>query len=341
MPVVIKPSALRIPAPSTYKVRVMLVDDQPIVCEAVRRMLENQADIEFHSLTDATIAIEEAQRFQPTVILQDLVMPGIDGFGVLRQYRSEPALEHVPVIVLSAKDDPKLKAHSFGLGANDYLIKLPDRVELLARLRYHSAGHINRVQRDEAFRRLHESQAALAEANIELRRLAALDGLTGIANRRRFDEAIGAEWQRGRRDGKPLSVLMCDIDSFKAYNDSLGHVAGDQCIRQVAGLLASQLRRPADMVARYGGEEFAIVLPETELEGARLVAESCLAQLRALAIAHPGSKQGTTVTMSIGVASAVPGPEGSTDLLIRRADRALYTAKSDGRDRVVVAAPEA
>jgi two-component system chemotaxis family response regulator WspR len=338
---VVKNSPVQRPvAPGPAKVRVMLVDDQPIVCEAVRRMLENQADIELYCVSDGSVALDEAQRFAPTVILQDLVMPGVDGFNILQQYRSVPTLADVPVIVMSAKDDPKLKAHSFGLGANDYLIKLPDRIELLARLRYHSAGHISRMQRDEVFHKLRESEAALAKANIELRQLAALDGLTGIANRRRFDEVLDAEWQRGRRDGKPLSVLMCDIDYFKRYNDHFGHPGGDACLRQVAALLATQMRRPPDLAARYGGEEFALVLPATDAAGASLVAEACLAQLRAHAIAHPGSPH-AIVTMSIGVASTVPDNEGDVDLLIRRADKALYAAKSDGRNRVVMAPPQA
>jgi PleD family two-component response regulator len=183
-------------------------------------------------VTDATLALSTALQLQPTVILQDLVMPSIDGFGVIKLYREEEALRHVPVIVLSAKEDPKLKAHSFVTGANDYMVKLPDRLELLARIRYHSGAHISRLQRDQAFRFLRESQKQLADANIELQKLAALDGLTGIANRRRFDDTMRIEWQRGQRDQKPLTLLMCDVDFFKLYNDSFGHLAGDLCLKK-------------------------------------------------------------------------------------------------------------
>ncbi|CAN7373951.1 MULTISPECIES: GGDEF domain-containing response regulator [Duganella] len=322
-----------------FKVRVLLVDDQLIIVEAVRRMLSDQSDIEFHYVTDATLALSTALQLQPTVILQDLVMPSIDGFGVIKLYREEEALRHVPVIVLSAKEDPKLKAHSFATGANDYMVKLPDKLELLARIRYHSGAHISRLQRDQAFRFLRESQKQLADANIELQKLAALDGLTGIANRRRFDDTMRIEWQRGQRDQKPLTLLMCDVDFFKLYNDSFGHLAGDLCLKKVAAVLTEHLKRPADLAARYGGEEFAIILPETPLTGALIVAESCRRHLEQLAIENPqADTEFSTVTMSIGVASVVPSASSSFEELIQQADQALYAAKRGGRNRVVNAA---
>jgi two-component system chemotaxis family response regulator WspR len=324
---------------TAFKVRVLLVDDQLIIVEAVRRMLSDQADIEFHYVTDAALAVATAMQLQPTVILQDLVMPTIDGFGLIKLYRDEEALRHVPVIVLSAKEDPKLKAHSFATGANDYMVKLPDKLELLARVRYHSGAHISRLQRDQAFRFLRESQKNLADANIALQKLAALDALTGIANRRRFDDTMRIEWQRGQRDRKPLTLLMCDVDFFKAYNDSFGHLAGDLCLKKVAAVLTEHLKRPADLAARYGGEEFAIILPETELTGALIVAESCRRHLEQLAIENPNATTAlSSVTMSVGVASVVPSPQARLEDLIAQADQALYAAKRAGRNRVVSAA---
>ncbi|ELX13392.1 response regulator/GGDEF domain-containing protein [Janthinobacterium sp. HH01] len=321
---------------ASFKVRVLLVDDQLIIVEAVRRMLSDQPDIEFHYVTDATLAVQSAQQLQPTVILQDLVMPTIDGFGLIQLYREQEELRNVPVIVLSAKEDPKLKAHSFATGANDYMVKLPDKLELLARIRYHSSAHISRLQRDQAFRFLRASQKQLADANIELQKLAALDGLTGIANRRRFDDTMRIEWQRGQRDRKPLTLLLCDVDFFKMYNDSFGHLAGDLCLKKVAAVLTEHLKRPADLAARYGGEEFAIILPETPLTGALIVAESCRRHLEQLAIENPqADTEFSTVTMSIGVASVVPSASSSVDQLIQQADQALYAAKRGGRNRVV------
>ena len=330
------PAALE-PALTAFKVRVLLVDDQLIIVEAVRRMLSDQPDIEFHYVTDAALAQQTAGQLQPTVILQDLVMPAVDGFTLIQAYRADELTRHVPVIVLSAKEDPKLKAHSFAVGANDYLVKLPDKLELLARVRYHSAAHISRLQRDQAFRFLRESQKNLADANIELQKLAALDGLTGIANRRRFDETINVEWQRGQRERQPLSLLLCDVDFFKIYNDTFGHLTGDLCLKKTAAVLTAHLKRPADLAARYGGEEFAIVLPDTRLEGALQLAQSCVQHLERLAIENPQAVPYGVVTMSIGVASVVPSPHSTIEELIESADRALYAAKKAGRNRVVPA----
>ena len=323
-------------AVTQFKVRVLLVDDQLIIVEAVRRMLSGHADIEFHYVTDPVAAIATARQLQPTVILQDLVMPGVDGINLIRAYRDDASLAQVPVIVLSAKDNPQLKANSFAVGANDYVVKLPDRLELLARIRYHSAGYISRLQRDEAFRFLRASQKNLADANIELQKLAALDSLTGIANRRRFDEVLRAEWQRGKRDKKPLSLLMCDIDCFKMYNDTFGHLAGDLCLKKAAAVLTEHLTRPADVAARYGGEEFAIVLPDTDEKGALLIASACRSHVEQLAIDNPRAPNGI-ISMSIGLATIVPSHEGSAEGLIAMADKALYQAKHDGRNRVVAA----
>jgi two-component system chemotaxis family response regulator WspR len=320
-----------------YKVRVLLVDDQLIIVEAVRRMLAGHPDIEFHFVTDPHAAHAAALRHRPTVILQDLVMQGADGFQLIRAYQEDEALRDIPVIVLSTRDEAKLKAHAFAIGAHDYLVKLPDRLELTARIRRHSAGYISGLQRDAAYRSLRASQEDLARVNEELRRLAALDGLTGIANRRRFDEAVQAEWNRGRRHGSPLALLLCDVDHFKRYNDHLGHPAGDLCLKKVAAVLTGQLKRPADLAARYGGEEFVLLLPDTDLAGALRVGEACRAGLEQLALPHPGAPCGF-VTMSLGVACIVPGEDDDPDDLVARADAALYDAKRAGRNRVGTAA---
>jgi two-component system chemotaxis family response regulator WspR len=249
----------------------------------------------------------------------------------------DETLRDVPVIVLSTKEEAKLKAHAFAVGAHDYLVKLPDELELVARIRHHSAGYISRLQRDAAWRSLRASQEELARVNEELRRLAALDGLTGIANRRRFDEALQTEWQRGRRNGSPLALLLGDVDHFKLYNDGLGHPAGDLCLKKTAAVLTGQLKRPADLAARYGGEEFALLLPDTDLTGGLRVAEACRAALAQLALPHPGAPSGF-VTMSLGVACMLPGGDSPADDLVARADAALYAAKRGGRNRVSPAA---
>jgi len=173
-------------------------------------------------------------------------------------------------------------------------------------------------------------------AQIALEHLATRDGLTGVSNRRSFDEKLGNEWRRERRDSLPLSLIMVDVDHFKRYNDAYGHPKGDECLRSIAGAMTEVVFRPGDMVARYGGEEFAIVLPTTDIEGAGAVARRIQQRLAALAIPHGGGVQGR-VTLSMGVASAVPGESGDRESLIAAADAALYRAKNAGRNRLVLA----
>lgn len=318
-----------------FKVRVLLVDDQVIIAEAIRRMLADEVDIEFHYVASAEAALQTAVQLKPTVILQDLVMPTIDGFELVHQFRAHPDTQDTPVILLSAKEDPKLKAQGFNVGANDYLVKLPDRLELIARIRYHSAAYINRLQRDDAFRFLRESQQKLADANIELQKLAALDGLTGIANRRRFDEALRNEWNRAQRDKRPLSVMMCDIDMFKMYNDTHGHLAGDLCLKKVAAVLTGSLKRPADLAARFGGEEFILLLPDTDQAGATVVATHCLKKIEELGLENPQSPFSKVITASIGLSTLTPERDSQCEDLIDLADRAMYQAKERGRNQIV------
>lgn len=173
-------------------------------------------------------------------------------------------------------------------------------------------------------------------AQMALEHLAANDGLTGVANRRTFDDRLVSEWQRERRDRLPLSLVMIDVDHFKRYNDTYGHPAGDECLRRVAGALDDVVFRPGDLLARYGGEEFAIILPTTDLAGATIVAERAREAVGNLAIAHEAGEAGV-VTLSMGVASVVPTPEVGADDLIVAADGALYRAKREGRNRIVSA----
>lgn len=182
-----------------------------------------------------------------------------------------------------------------------------------------------------------KTEQALAEANQRLEKMARIDGLTQIANRRSFDETIEKEWLRLRRDQKPLSLLLGDIDFFKKFNDHYGHQAGDDCLRLVAKALAASVLRPADLAARYGGEEFAILLPEVDIEGALQVGERILAAIRQLGIEHQQSAVSDSVTISLGTATLIPHPNQAPEVLIAQADEALYQAKEQGRNRVVPA----
>jgi len=181
-----------------------------------------------------------------------------------------------------------------------------------------------------------QAEEALQRANQELQRLATLDGLTQVPNRRRFDECLEREWQRLRREQQPLSLILCDIDCFKFYNDTYGHQAGDTCLQQVAKTLAGQLKGPGDVLARYGGEEFAIILPNTTSEGAYHLAETMRKTVADLKIVHAQSTVSPYVTLSLGVATTQPTSQFTPEALVGVADIALYEAKHQGRDRTVV-----
>ena len=326
---------------------VLLVDDQAMVAEGIRRMLTDEPDIDFHYCADPREAIQTAINLKATIILQDLVMPEIDGMMLVRFYRANPSTRDVPIVVLSTKDDPSIKSEAFSNGANDYLVKLPDKVELVARIRAHSRSYLAQLERDAAYQALRDlqnaletSHAQLEESNRELHRLSSLDGLTGIANRRQFDKMLDQEWQRALRNCTELALIMIDIDFFKLFNDTYGHQAGDDCLKAVALTLDRIVHRPSDMVARYGGEEFAAILPETDIEGALRVAEKMRDTVARLNMRHDASKVSDKITLSIGVASMSPRGNEDPDILLAAADDALYRAKHAGRNRIEAADPD-
>jgi len=312
---------------------VLLVDDQLIVAEAIRRMLESEPTITFHYCSDSKKAIDMAVEVSPTTILQDLVMPDLDGMTLLRFYHNHPVLKNTPVIVLSSKEEPKDKSEAFSNGASDYLVKLPDQIELIARIQAHSRSYLAQLQRDQAFRELHQLKKELEASNVELERLSSIDGLTGIPNRRSFDEYLAKEWGRSVREENCLSLVLIDIDFFKKYNDGYGHQGGDDCLRKVATTLADTMRRSSDMVARYGGEEFAVVLPNTDIDGAVVIAEELRLAIEKLALKHEFSDAAEFVTISLGAAGIPPRCGEDSASLITLADEALYDAKAEGRNR--------
>ena len=315
-------------------VMVLLVDDQAMIGEAIRRALANEPTIGYHFCSDPHQAVAQAIQIKPTVIIQDLVMPGVDGLALVRAYRANPVTADIPIIVLSTKDDGMIKSSSFAAGANDYLVKLPDSIELIARLKYHSRSYQMQLQRDEAHRALRESQQQLMEINLVLQRLMNSDGLTGLSNRRHFDEYLEMEWRRAMREQSQLSLLMIDVDYFKAYNDSFGHLKGDEVLHQVATAIRGGCSRPSDLPARYGGEEFAMVLPSTSSGGARLVAEKIRRSVEAMGIPHTSPTENSVLTVSIGLATMMPQQNEEHRMLIQSADRALYQAKNAGRNQV-------
>lgn len=319
---------------------VLLVDDQPMVAEAIRRMLADQKDVHFYYCQQADQAVELAMDIRPTIILQDLIMPDVDGFTLVQKYRQNPIIKNIPIIILSTKENPKDKSLAFENGANDYLVKLPDKIELVARIKAHTRSYLVQCERDEAFDQLGRLQRKLEISNAELQKLTCQDGLTGIANRRRFDDFIRKECSRSSRERTPLSLLLIDIDYFKAYNDNYGHLKGDDCICKVAKALQRAVQRPADLVARYGGEEFSVVLPNTDMDGAITIAYSLKQIIKKLSIRHDFSDAANVITISVGIASKVAEDDSSPQDLIKLADEALYRAKKSGRDRCMIAEQE-
>jgi two-component system, chemotaxis family, response regulator WspR len=321
--------------PGGYAIRVLLVDDQAMIGEAVRRSLVKEPGVEFRYCARPDDALRVAEEFSPTVILQDLVMPDVDGLTLVRRYRESAITQNIPVVVLSTKEDPIVKSEAFAAGASDYLIKLPDRIELIARVRHHSKAYIHQVQRDEAYRALHESQRKLIETNQELQRLTNVDGLTGLSNRRYFNEFSAPQWKLASREQTPIGILMVDVDNFKKYNDTYGHLAGDEVLKGVGAAMMKSVSRPTDLPARFGGEEFVVLLPASPLESVKKVGERLRANVEGLRSPHVASTVCGHVTVSVGGAVTIPRPDDTLLGLIEMADQALYEAKESGKNRVV------
>lgn len=260
----------------------------------------------------------------PDLILLDMIMPDLDGCATAREIRA-CASHWVPIIFLSGCDQTEDIEAGIDAGGDDYLTK-PFHPKILG-------AKIRSMQRIVEMRCELVSQSDQVIAlNATLTRLVELDGLTAIANRRRLDRKLAEETARCARNQLPLSVILIDIDHFKRFNDTYGHVAGDECLKQVGKTLAGAVHRPADLVARYGGEEFCVVLPETDPDGAMQIAERLRAAIAGLMFQT--SLGQTRVTGSIGVACEIPSLGVASESLLTRADAALYRAKEGGRNRV-------
>lgn len=291
--------------------RLLVVDDQPINIRALYQMF--RTDHEVFAATSGQQALAICQDVAPDLILLDIEMPHMDGLETCRRLKADPATADIPVIFVTAQSEPADETRGLNAGAVDFISKPVNPAVVRARVKTH---------------------LTLKAQSDLLRSLVFIDGLTGVANRRRFDEALQVEWQRCRRNQLPLTLLMIDIDHFKRYNDRYGHPAGDACLQRVAACLKARLGRAHDLVARYGGEEFACLMPECDLAAGHAKAAELREAVMALGIPHDRSPTAGVITISLGVASRVPhGPDGAA-ALVQQADAALYTAKHEGRNRV-------
>jgi diguanylate cyclase (GGDEF)-like protein len=290
---------------------VLIVDDTPTNIEILSEALSTEYEVLF--ATNGQDALNVAFDATPDLILLDVMMPEMDGYQVCEKLKADSRTRGIPVIFVTAMDQEADEAKGLSVGAIDYLAK-PIRLPIVkARVRNHLE-----LKRYRDF----------------LENLSLTDGLTGIANRRRLDEAIDAEWRRAKRNQTLLSLILMDIDHFKGYNDRYGHLAGDDCLRYLARGLSECVRRPSDLVARYGGEEFPCLLADTDAEGAMWVATQMRDKVNFLSVPYEGSSVADHVTLSFGVATMLPIVGQSFFDLIRRADELLYDAKRGGRNLI-------
>ncbi|MDV2079013.1 diguanylate cyclase domain-containing protein [Marinobacter xestospongiae] len=297
---------------------VLLVDDVPANLDVLLEHLRSDG-VRLLAATSGLEALALARQNPPDLILLDVMMPNMDGYEVIRQLKGHTATRDIPVIFVTAMSDAVDEAKGLALGAVDYIAK-PFVVPVLkARVNNH---------------------LELKRKSDLLAQLALVDGLTGIANRRQLERTLESEWARCQRSGYPLSVIMIDIDYFKAYNDHHGHGQGDQCLRSVAKALHGASRRAGELLARYGGEEFAVVLPNTDAESARQTAEALRACVLGLKLPHHYSPVGDYVSISVGVATTMPSQSTAVNRMMEMADTALYQAKKAGRNCVRSAGAE-
>ena len=303
--------------------KILLVDDDIASIAVLRRALGDLGQLRF--ATSGPDALRLARDSPPDLVLLDVELPGLTGFEVCAAMRRDPVLHDIPIIFITSHDSIEDEVTGLTLGAVDFIAKPLRPALVIARVR---------------------TQLTLKSMADALRRAAVTDVVTGVANRRKFEDTLAFEWARAARTRAPLSLLMVDIDFFKGYNDRHGHRAGDDCLRLAAAAMARAVRRATDLLARYGGEEFAVVLPETPPHGAAIVAQRLLGEIDALALPHPASPVAGHITVSVGAATAarvaiapVDPPRGDGEIatpseLVVAADQALYGAKRAGRHRV-------
>lgn len=300
----------------TTKQTILIVDDAPENIRILSELLKAEYTVRAATNGEKALCIAASDN-PPDLILLDIVMPGMDGYEVCRNLKSDSQTKNIPVIFITARESEQDEVKGFEAGAVDYVTKPFNPVVVKARVNTH---------------------AELKKYRDYLENTSYSDGLTGISNRRHFNEYYETVWNLAARESSPISLIMIDIDFFKQYNDHYGHQLGDDCLIKIAQKLSESVKRKVDLVVRYGGEEFVCILPKTPIEDAVNIAEALRKNVLSLQIPHAFSAAGEYVTVSLGVTTATPDKDTLPDSLIKAADEALYKSKESGRDRVSVIA---
>ncbi|MDR1961842.1 MAG: diguanylate cyclase [Gracilibacteraceae bacterium] len=290
---------------------ILIVDDAKMNLMTLYRILSQ--DYAVLAAKNGLDALSQAEKYAPDLILLDIMMPDIDGFEVLVRLKESPNTQNIPVIIITGLDNVDGEIKGFSLGAVDYITKPFQSDIVRARVK---------------------TQIKIISQMQTIEKLSLMDPLTGIANRRCFDDRMAMEWKRAIRDQAPISFLMMDIDKFKTYNDTYGHPQGDVLLKMAAQVFTAAARRPADLAARLGGEEFGVLLPYANLENALAVAEKIRSGVENMRTPTADESVITTATISIGVVSAVPRETDLIKEFISEADACLYNAKNTGRNRI-------
>lgn len=323
----IESSGARFSSPdSATPFSVLVVEDQAAMRAALVTELRQAGVTQVLEAENGRTALALFRSERPDLVLLDIRLPGEDGYWVARQLREAEPGEWTPIIFLSGLDNDLDVWRGIEAGGDDYLVKPVKPIVLVAKLRA-----MRRLL--DMRRRLVTVSAELHLANQKLNEMVELDALTGLVNRRGLDRMLHAEIAAARRESRPLTLMLCDLDHFKHFNDNYGHVQGDECLKQVGRLLREVCVRPRDIAARYGGEEFALILPNTPRSGSMTFARALGQMLKFLKVRPPGTAEDIPLTLSGGITTCIPDEHTSAESMLMRADEALYAAKSQGRNR--------
>jgi diguanylate cyclase (GGDEF)-like protein len=295
------------------KQKVLVVDDELTNVVILAHVLSENYDVETATTPEEALHIIFSDN-KPDLVLLDIMLPGMDGYEICSRMKHDPQTMSIPIIFISAKDNDKDEEKGLRMGAVDYITKPFSLPIVQIRVKNH---------------------LELKKHRDRLEELSAIDPLTGIPNRRSFEEKFQDEWRRALRTDTPFGFMMIDIDFFKNYNDTYGHPAGDDCLVKVAHTLKNTVHRSGDYVARIGGEEFACLLPNSDTQGALHIAQQIQTAINALQIPHENSAISQVLTLSIGLVGKRPTQVASKEALMDIADKNLYQAKKNGRNQIV------